>query len=228
MISLCARGRQTWPVLCAVVWLSGCATLMPGQGDPTAGLLRSAREEPNPHKQIEAMRKLRTQMARASNSQHEQAAAELSSMYYHFEQAYLKSEILLTLAEVRSQQAEETLTDALDHRDATVRAAACDAWARRKGPAAIEALAMALNEENELDVRLAAAKGLANFKDPAARDALARSLTDTDPAIQLHVMRSLRAVTGQPYLDVDGWQRYLAGQPRAPTLAERSGQLLLR
>lgn len=199
--------------------------MSPGSAESTEQLLQVARDEPNPTEQITAIRNLRTRLNSAPPSEHEQIGAELTAIFFRVDQTYLKSEVLQTLAICRSQQAEDTLVDALENRDAEVRKAACEAFAKRKTPRAIQALDSALNQENDLDVRLAAAMALGEHKGDAARDALARSLRDSDVAVQLHVMKSLQKVTGQPYMDVDAWNSYLRGQPRPPTFAERSSAI---
>jgi HEAT repeat protein len=92
-------------------------------------------------------------------------------------------------------------------------------------------LAEVLRRDPDIDVRLAAARSLGEIGDPAAVTALGAALDDTDPAMQVRAVASLREVTGKDFgADVNRWRQYVQGESPSPpepvSFAERVRRLL--
>jgi HEAT repeat protein len=100
---------------------------------------------------------------------------------------------------------------ALQDPDERVRMAACSAWGRRGGPAAIDLLAARYQNDPELDVRLRAIRALGELRDAAAVPVLAKALEDGDPAVQYRAVAALKQASGRDLgNDVDRWREWAA------------------
>jgi len=108
-----------------------------------------------------------------------------------------------------------------------VRAAACDAWAKRGGPDAVRLLTARFDGDSELTVRLRALHALGSIRDEAAIAVLARALDDPDPAIQMRAMRSLRQLAGRDLGgDPAAWRAWAANPRRTSSPWSLSRELL--
>lgn len=93
--------------------------------------------------------------------------------------------------------------------DTMVRMKACDVWAKRGGPEAVELLAQRFQTDADLDVRLRALRTLGDLKDKQAIPVLARALEDGDPAVQYRAVASLKKVSGRDLgNDVNAWREW--------------------
>jgi hypothetical protein len=111
--------------------------------------------------------------------------------------------------------------------DPRVRAAACDAWARRGGPDAVRLLTARFDGDAELAVRLRALHALGSIRDEAAIAVLARALDDPDPAVQVRAMRSLRQLAGRDLgSDLSTWKAWAANPRRSSSPWSLSRELL--
>lgn len=100
---------------------------------------------------------------------------------------------------------------ALDDPDSRVRMAACNAWAKRGGPEAVQLLATRYQADPEIDVRLRALRELGALEDKAAIPVLARALEDPDPAVQYRAVAALKQVSGRDLGDdVNAWREWAA------------------
>ena len=111
--------------------------------------------------------------------------------------------------------------------DPQVRAAACDAWARRGGPDAVRLLAERFDDDADLTVRLRALHALGSIRDEAAIAVLARALDDSDPAVQLRAMGSLRQLAGRDLgNDPATWKAWATNPRRSSSPWSLSRELL--
>lgn len=118
-------------------------------------------------------------------------------------------------------------TGAVADPDPRVRAAACDAWARRGGPDAVPLLAARFDGDAELTVRLRALHALGSIRDEAAIAVLARALDDPDAAVQLRAMGSLRQHAGRDLgNDPATWKAWAANPRRLSSPWSLSRDLL--
>lgn len=150
----------------------------------------------------------------------------LTNIVQHDENGLLRARSVRVLGGLPNPQALAALHAASADKDEAVRIAACEAWRRRGGDAALDALAQAISSDRSIDVRLAAARALASFRDPRAIQALGVALNDRDPALQRRAIESLRTVSGRDYRnDLAAWRQFVQGgnpaPPPAPSLAEQ-------
>jgi hypothetical protein len=218
----------------AVSLLAGCS------GDPMMDLVSLnpwRREEwaadeqfgMNPHTRLAELNSLAERAAGMSPQDQERVSEDLAMQLRDEQNALFRARMVRVLGELKTASARQTLAAATGDTSPTVRIAACDAWARQRGPEAVESLAKVVGGDTDLDVRMAATRALGALDDPGAVRALALALDDSDPALQNRAMLSLREVSGQDYgLDVAAWRQYARGedpQYEAPSIAERLREL---
>jgi len=182
---------------------------------------------PTYHRRVAELNSQRSQATNASDAEKERLSQKLTEEFRTERSAAMRGEILRTLAEFPTVEAQSTLLAAMNDSDAKLRVAACRGLARRQCPESLAALGNAVGADTELDVRLAAARALGSFRgDDAAKQALSVPLEDNNPALQKVAIESLQNVTGRDYgWSVSTWREYLAGgdpvPPPGPTIAER-------
>ena len=121
----------------------------------------------------------------------------------------VRGKILDTAAEYDTSAATAICTGAMQDPNETVRIRACDVWAKRGGPDAVQLLATRFQTDADLDVRLRALKMLGELKDKQAIPVLARALEDADPAVQYRAVASLKQVSGRDLgNDVNAWREW--------------------
>jgi len=121
----------------------------------------------------------------------------------------VRSKILETAAEYDTSAATAICTGAMQDPNEMVRTRACDVWAKRGGPDAVQLLATRFQTDADLDVRLRALKMLGELKDKQAIPVLARALEDADPAVQYRAVASLKQVSGRDLgNDVNAWREW--------------------
>jgi len=183
-----------------------------------------------PAQRITRLRKLSDNVAWKKPAQKQQISEELAAAFRSEEDTMIQAEIVRTLGKYPGPAADTVLKEAVHHKDADVRVAACEVWAKRGGAEATTTLAGLLNGDVDLDVRLAAARGLGEGKDPAAVAALGHALEDTDPAMQYRAVLSLQNVTGKDFgNDVNQWRQFVKGETPKPaqpvSIADRLRQM---
>jgi HEAT repeat protein len=211
--------------------VGGCADLdilpawFPFQGpvsDTIPGVL-------TPAERIAELRKLSAASASATAEEKQRISQQLADSIRTEKDPLIRVEIIRALGRYPGPAADAILKAALSDADTHVRVGACEAWGRRGDAQAVKLLSDALRSDVDADVRLAAAKALGESKNPQATAALGEALNDPrDPAMQYRAMLSLQQVTGKDLgNDVIAWQRYVKGEPPAPTpsLAERVRRL---
>jgi len=121
----------------------------------------------------------------------------------------VRSKILETAAEYDTSAATAICAGAMQDPNELVRIRACDVWAKRGGPDAVQLLATRFQTDADLDVRLRALKMLGELKDKQAIPVLARALEDADPAVQYRAVASLKQVSGRDLgNDVNAWREW--------------------
>jgi len=182
-----------------------------------------------PAERVAKIQELGRQAASADPEEQQRVAAQLAEAIRDEEDPLIRVEIVRAMGSVKGPLAERVLQAATDDPAPEVRIAACEAWGRRGGTAAVGVLGEVLGGDLDIDVRLAAAKALGQTADPKAVAVLGRVLDDPDPALQYRAVQSLREVTGKDLgNDVRRWQQYVRGELPAdalqPSLAERVRQ----
>jgi HEAT repeat protein len=183
-----------------------------------------------PHKRIETLREMAKKARWADAQEKQQVSAELAAAIRVEEDPLIRAEIVRTLGQYGSAEGDAMLRAALEDPDADVRVAACEAWGQRGNAEAATLLGGVLSADVDKDVRLAAARALGHTKHPTAVAALGEMLEDSDPAMQVRAVKSLRKITGEDLgNDVNRWRQYVKGQlpqPDNPTsIAERFRRL---
>lgn len=179
-----------------------------------------------PAERIRSLQQMAENGASTPAEQQQRISAELAAEYQKEADPLIRLEIVRTLSHFQTESAAATLRTAASDADRDVRVAACEAWGKRRGPEATSILANVLDRDSDIDVRLAAAKALGDTGDTAAVAALGGALEDSDPALQVRAVSSLREVTGKDFGgDVDRWRLYVKGEtpgpPRPVSLADR-------
>ncbi len=159
---------------------------------------------------LDQLREISANVSRMDSLQQEGLAHELDARFPREANPLVRAEIARLLGRLQGSHAIRSLGRALQDESAEVRQAACDALGRQGGPAAIDKLAFALRDDENIDVRLAAARALGGFWDLAAREALAVAVNDGDPALQYRGVQSIRSSS---QVDLGNrpsvWQRFL-------------------
>jgi HEAT repeat protein len=114
----------------------------------------------------------------------------------------------------------------VEDRNTSVRLQAVKAWGDRPAAEAVPVLAEVLASDTNTDVRLAATRALGQFRDPAAVRPLSVALEDSDPALQLRAVQSLKKITNRDLgADLAAWRRFARGEvvesPEAPSMVSR-------
>jgi hypothetical protein len=179
----------------------------------------------NPNTRLAELEMLAERAASMPPEEQERFSEDLAIQLRDERNALFRARMVRALGEMNTATARGILSDATGDVSPTVRIAACEAWARQRGPEAVEALAKVVGSDTDLDVRMAATRALGELEDPAAVRPLGLALDDADPALQNCAIRSLRAVSGQDYgYDVAAWRRFARGedpQYEPPSIAER-------
>jgi HEAT repeat protein len=173
-----------------------------------------------PKEKIAQLAQLATELPSKSAPEQQQITQKLTVELAAEGDPLLRRSLVQAIGALNDSYSNPTLLAAANDASPLVRIAAAEAWSRRPGETATPALSKLLIDDNDQDVRLAAAKALGNVRSPQSLQLLSNALDDTNPALQLTVMESLRRVTGQELgNDVNTWFRYLAGQTNQPAAA---------
>jgi hypothetical protein len=217
--------------LCCAALASGCAD---GPVPELGGLNPWVRKQwdedeaygPTFHSRLADLSQLRSQARSASAAEQERISRELAAKFRSERSSVMRAEILRSLAEYPTYEAQTTLLEAINDAEAKIRIVAAHGLGRRQCPESLTALGAAVGGDTDLDVRLAAGRALANFHDPAAIQALSVALEDHDPALQRVAMESLGRVSGRDYgTSLAAWREFAQGgnpqKPPGPSLAQR-------
>jgi HEAT repeat protein len=185
-----------------------------------------------PFDREQAYKQLAVTAAQKPPEEQERTAEMLSQALGNEESPVVRAQIVRTLAAYPTATSAAAMQRALNDSHEHVRAAACDAWARRGGEEAASTLATVLRTEKSPDVRLRAVRALGNVKDGSAVKALAIALQDNNVAIQNRAMASLESITGRYYgTDVNAWLAFAQGQevpPKDRSVADRVHDFIYR
>lgn len=175
----------------------------------------------------EELKNRRGNLRGLSPEEQERMAVEMADRLRDEQHPVLRCDIIRTLAELPSPTATEALKQATADADPDVRVVACQAWGRRGGGEARQALTHLLGSDTDPDVRMAATRELGRFKlDQEAMQALKIALDENNPAMQNRAIESLKNMSGKDYgTDMVAWRDYIDGgnpaQPPPATIAER-------
>jgi len=207
-----ARGRTLRLVVAAVavMTLAGCASWSPWKRAEKA-----ARDQEKYG--YTADTRIKKLVARAKEVKAESSQAQvdftqdLVRMMCEEHDPRVRRQILETAATFDTASATAICTGALQDPNEMVRLKACDVWATRGGPEAVQLLATRYQTDLEIDVRLRALKKLGELKDKQAIPVLARALEDGDPAVQYRAVAALKQVSGRDLGDdVNAWREWAA------------------
>lgn len=215
--------RYALPSLpCLILLLTGCSDGTLPELNGASPFLRQQWNQdlqfgPTFHEQVAELELLESNAASLPPAEQQFRVRQLTELIRDSESTLMRVHSVRALAAIPLPQAREGLDMASADEEAEVRIAACQAWQRRGGPAAAQALGVLLKNDSDIDVRLAAARSLGAVQDPSAVSALATALDDRDPALQVRVMESLGKVTGKNYgHDIVSWRAFLSGQTPPP------------
>jgi hypothetical protein len=184
----------------------------------------------SPSQRLAALQKLSDNAAWKRPPERRKIAGQLAAAFFVEEDELLRAEIVRTMVKFPGPGTDAVLRAAIDDKEAEVRLAACEVWAKRGGAEATMLLTARLEGDLDKDVRLAAAGGLGLLKDPGAVAALGKVLDDADPAMQYRAVLSLQQNTGKDLgNDVNQWRQYVKGETPKPakpvSIAERWKQM---
>jgi HEAT repeat protein len=180
-----------------------------------------------PTNRIAAIKQLGQNAEKRPPQDQERVVMELAQQIRTESDPLVRIAILETVAKYQVPLAGQVLRAGLRDQGKDVRIACCEAWGRRGGPEAVEALGAALSADTDIDVRLAATGALGKVREPGAVQALAVALEDRqDPALQFRAVQSLRSIGPRDLgNDVDKWRQFAknpqAPPPEGPSLAQR-------
>ena len=180
-----------------------------------------------PSSRIASIKQLGQNVDKRPVQDQERVVMELAQQIRAETDPLVRVAILETVAKYKVPLAGQVMRAGLRDQAKDVRIACCEAWGRRGGPEAVEALGAALSSDTDIDVRLAATRALGEVHEPGAVQALAVALEDRqDPALQFRAVQSLRSIGPRDLgNDVDKWRQYAknpqAPPPEGPSLAQR-------
>jgi len=215
-----SRVQYWWLVPMAIVFLvpTGCAdgplpyfaSLSPWRRQEW---LADEQYEPTLHRQLDEIRAVRDTAAAMTAAEQTHWAGEMKYLLQTQQTPLMRETAVAALAALAVPEADDGLRLASKDKDASVRVAACRAWARHGGKEALQQLAETLGSDTDLDVRLAAARALGRFHEPAAFEALGLALDDPDPALQYRAVQSLKESSGHDFgNNMDAWRRLARGE----------------
>jgi HEAT repeat protein len=162
-----------------------------------------------PAEQTAELKELAKKAPKSTPEEQERVSKDLASRIQREQDPLIRQQIVRTLAVYNTPMSSAVLQAAVGDNDADVRIAACQAWAKRKGPEAVEHLSRVIASDTNVDVRLAATRALGETGERGAIAPLSEALVDADPAMQHRAVESLRKVTGQDFGgDVNAWRQY--------------------
>jgi HEAT repeat protein len=151
--------------------------------------------------------------SRLSESEKEQAVAQLAPFIQDEKIIQVRVDALYTLGEINNQSAETLIIYGLKDPEAEVRIAAINALALRRTPSAGEELIRVIGADTDKDVRATAIRNLEHYPGDATVEALAQVLNEPETALQYAAMKSLDSVTGSSIgINVSQWKEVLASR----------------
>ncbi len=166
-----------------------------------------------PGQRMAVLEQLRKHAAWAKPQELEPVSRQLAAVFRQETDPILRAEIVRVLGVYPTATSLAVLRTAVGDGDAEVRIAACQGWARRKGPEAAAAMSQMLGSNVNGNVRLAAAEALGDIGDRSGVAALGSVLEDKDPAMQYRAVASLKKVTDQDFgNDVNRWREYVQNE----------------
>jgi HEAT repeat protein len=217
----------------ALLFLSGCSGFRGWMPSPWSSKPPATAESQlgikAPYQRMEEYREMARKASSYSGREQQELATRLAGEYRQEGDPLIRAQIVRTISGFPARETDQVLRAAMEDGSIDVRIAACEVWSERKGPDAIELLGQRLASDTNGDVRLAAARGLGDTGSEAAASKLAVALEDSDPALQIRAVESLRKLTGKEFgNDVNRWQQYVRGETPAPakpvSVAERIRQ----
>lgn len=175
-----------------------------------------------PAERVEAIEQLARQAPGQTASQQEQLSRELAQQIQTEADPLVREAIVRAVAQLDTALAGRMVLAAIDDTDPYVRQAACNLLGRRGDATAVAALGNAARSDDDIDVRLAATRALGALRDPSAVPYLSGNLHDSDPALQLAAVESLKLASGEDLgNDVGAWREWVAarGSPAASQAA---------
>jgi hypothetical protein len=214
-----------------LAWIAGCTNNPFSQLSVPSPFGRQvepydSRYGPLPAERLEFLQSLGEDAGKMTADQRQRFSRDLVRRLESTHDPLLREQTVRTLGALATPEADDALRRAGADHDPDVRVAACEAWQRRGGPAAVAALGHILSEDGDVDVRLAATRALEKMASPEAVRALAVALDDSDPALQYRAVQALRSVSGQDFgSDLDAWRQFAStgNLPQRPpsSLAQR-------
>lgn len=219
----CALYLAVVAVVVTTVVGSGCQQLGPAwMSHPFAGAVPQYKSEygPTPSQRVVGLQQLASRAGEMSDADAARTAQELTEAYQHESDPILRRAIVETLGTLKGRHNDEALHLALSDPVASVRVAACEAWAKRGDVASAAVLHERLTTDSDPDVRRNAIRALAQCQTPDTIQYLATALDDRDPALQVTAMETMRHLAGQDLgNDVNAWRQYAASQRRSSAAA---------
>jgi HEAT repeat protein len=220
-----ARIFRSWNVVTvwmAAVGLSGCSLWPFAAKDHTAYA--------TPAKRVAAVEQLGAEAASSDPARQQQLTNELALKIQSEPDPIVREAILRASSQFETPMADRILLAALGDADPYVRRTACKLVGGRGNPAAVAELGRVARNDSDVDVRLAATRSLGELGDSAAIAQLSPGLHDSDPAMQLATVESLKLASGQDLgSDVGAWRQWVASQSGTPAagaaLADRSSNV---
>lgn len=180
-----------------------------------------------PANRIAALKRLQVNVKQRPPQEQERIVMELVEQIRNESDPLVRVAILETAALYPVPLAGQMLRAGLRDQAKEVRIASCEAWGKRGGREAVEALGTALSTDSDIDVRLSATTALGTVREAGAIEALAVALEDRqDPALQYRAVQSLRSIGPRDLgNDVEKWRQFAknpqAPPPEGPSLAQR-------
>jgi len=210
LLILTESPRCLLALLVVVLAVSGCAVPLPWKDAQQLAVERE-RYGLTADQRINEIRKQAKAARAAGGSEQAAYAKELAGETLAEHDPRVRAEIVSVAAGLDEPAARAICVGGLDHPDATVRTAACDAWVEIGGEEAVRHIAHRYRSDEDIDVRLYAIRSLGKLGDASAVPVLAEALEAPDPAVQYRAVASLKEVSGRDFgNDVNVWREWAA------------------
>jgi HEAT repeat protein len=215
--------RSTWSNWLAVAFvfvscLTGCSLWPFAEKDRTPYVTPASR--------VTAIQQLGAQADGADVAAQQELATQLAGQIQTERDPLVREAIIRAAAQMHAPMADRILLAALNDSDSFVRQTACKLVGRRGDVSAVAALGNVAQDDVDIDVRLAATRALGELRHASAVPYLSTGLHESDPAIQLAAVHSLKLASGEDLgNDVGAWREWVASRERNhagnPSLAGR-------
>ncbi|MBC19642.1 MAG: hypothetical protein CMJ74_05185 [Planctomycetaceae bacterium] len=178
---------------------------------------------PTSKDRLEDIRKQRNRAKHGSDKVKEEISGNLAQQIRREPNAFLRQEIVRTLAECQTSVAADILRQGLNDESVDVQIQCCRGWGKWGGEESVDVLGQVLqNKLATMDLKIAAIDALQTIGNLESAPFLVPLLDKReDPALQYRSLKALQKITGKSLADdQEAWETYIAEERDAAAVLE--------